>query len=86
MNQQNITSNHQIHEGKNILKLDFPFRYRENIVIPNFMGPPKIKTNEEKLIESTVESCFFKSFMACVLGNEKHSTQCTSIRTIRNHF
>lgn len=32
------------------------------------MGPVQIKTNEEKLIESAVESCFFKSFMACVLG------------------
>lgn len=46
----------------------FVFRYRENIVIPNNLGPPKIKTNEEKMIESVVESCFFKSFMACVLG------------------
>lgn len=27
-----------------------------------------IKTNEEKMIEATLESCFFKSFMACVLG------------------
>ncbi|XP_055298847.1 mitochondrial import inner membrane translocase subunit Tim22 [Sitodiplosis mosellana] len=44
------------------------YRYRENIVIPNNLGPPKIKTNEEKMIESVVESCFFKSFMACVLG------------------
>lgn len=32
------------------------------------MGPVTIKTNEEKLIESMFESCFFKSFMACVLG------------------
>lgn len=46
------------------------FRQRDNIVIPNFMGPPKIQTNEEKMIESVVESCFFKSFMACVLGEE----------------
>lgn len=44
------------------------FRYRDNIVIPSNFGPPKIKTNEEKMIESVVESCFFKSFMACVLG------------------
>lgn len=45
------------------------FRFRENIVIPNHFGPPKILSNEEKMIESAVESCFFKSFMACVLGN-----------------
>lgn len=32
------------------------------------MGPVTIKTNEEKLVESVFESCFFKSFMACVLG------------------
>lgn len=31
-------------------------------------GPVKIKTNEEKMIESAMDSCFFKSFMACVLG------------------
>lgn len=43
-------------------------RYRENIIIPHNLGPVQIKTNEEKLIEATVESCFFKSFMACVLG------------------
>lgn len=49
--------------------LNIFFRYRENIVIPNMLGPAKIKTNEEKMIESVVESCFFKSFMACVLGN-----------------
>lgn len=28
----------------------------------------KIKTNEEKFVEAALESCFFKSFMACVLG------------------
>lgn len=54
--------------GYKHLKIELFFRYRDNIVIPNFMGPPKIKTNEEKMIESVVESCFFKSFMACVLG------------------
>lgn len=32
------------------------------------MGPVSIKTNEEKMVESFFESCFFKSFMACVLG------------------
>lgn len=52
----------------NLHCFDYFFRYRENIVIPNNLGPPKIKTNEEKMIESVVESCFFKSFMACVLG------------------
>lgn len=44
------------------------FRFRENIIIPSNLGPVKIKTNEEKMIESVMESCFFKSFMACVLG------------------
>ncbi|KAH8337509.1 mitochondrial import inner membrane translocase subunit Tim22 [Drosophila kikkawai] len=43
-------------------------RYRENIVIPSSNGPVKIKTNEEKLIETGVESCGFKCAMACVMG------------------
>lgn len=43
-------------------------RYRENIIIPKGNGPVKIKTNEEKLIETAVESCAFKSAMACVMG------------------
>ncbi|KAH8310230.1 hypothetical protein KR044_000126 [Drosophila immigrans] len=43
-------------------------RYRENIIIPKGNGPVKIKTNEEKLIETAVESCGFKSAMACVMG------------------
>lgn len=43
-------------------------RHRENIIIPNNLGPVKIKTNEEKMVESVLDSCFFKSFMACVLG------------------
>ncbi|XP_030371003.1 mitochondrial import inner membrane translocase subunit Tim22 [Scaptodrosophila lebanonensis] len=43
-------------------------RYRENIVIPKSNGPVKIKTNEEKFIETAVESCGFKSTMACVMG------------------
>lgn len=47
----------------------FSHRFRENIVIPNILGGAKIKTNEEKMIEGVAESCFFKSFMACVLGN-----------------
>jgi import inner membrane translocase subunit TIM22 len=44
------------------------FRYRENIVIPRTQGPVKIATHEEKLIEGVMESCFFKSFMSCVIG------------------
>lgn len=44
------------------------FRYRENIIIPTNVLAGQIKTNEEKFIEATLESCFFKSFMACVLG------------------
>ncbi|XP_068153809.1 mitochondrial import inner membrane translocase subunit Tim22 [Drosophila tropicalis] len=43
-------------------------RYRENIVIPKTNGPVKIKTNEEKMIETAVESCGFKCAMACVMG------------------
>ncbi|EZA51438.1 hypothetical protein DMN91_007546 [Ooceraea biroi] len=43
-------------------------RFRENIIIPTLLGPVKIKTNEEKRIESVMESCAFKSFMSCVLG------------------
>lgn len=44
------------------------YRYRENIVVPSSNGPIQIKTNEEKMIEKTVESCAFKSIMACVMG------------------
>ncbi|XP_053953064.1 mitochondrial import inner membrane translocase subunit Tim22 [Anastrepha obliqua] len=44
------------------------YRYRENIVIPTSNGPVQIKTNEEKMIEKTVESCAFKSITACVMG------------------
>lgn len=47
-------------------------RYRENIIIPSNLGPVKIKTNEEKMIETIFESCFFKSFMACVLGEDNN--------------
>ncbi|CAD7086892.1 unnamed protein product [Hermetia illucens] len=43
-------------------------RYRENIIVPRNIGPVKIKTNEEKMIEAAMESCVFKSVMACVLG------------------
>ncbi|XP_073959451.1 mitochondrial import inner membrane translocase subunit Tim22-like [Choristoneura fumiferana] len=44
------------------------YRYRENIIIPPFLGPIVIKTNEEKMIEAAVESCPFKSLTSCVVG------------------
>ncbi|XP_041972493.1 mitochondrial import inner membrane translocase subunit Tim22 [Aricia agestis] len=44
------------------------YRYRENIIIPRFLGPVIIKTNEEKMIESTIESCPFKSVTSCIIG------------------
>lgn len=44
------------------------FRYRENIVIPRTQGPVQIQPNEEKMMESIMESCAFKSFMSCVIG------------------
>lgn len=43
-------------------------RYRENIIIPRNVGPVKILTNEEKMLNSFFDSCTFKSVMACVLG------------------
>jgi len=43
-------------------------RFRENVIIPTMLTPARIKTNDEKMIESAVESCAFKSIMACVLG------------------
>lgn len=43
-------------------------RFRENVIIPTMLTPARIKTNDEKMIESAVESCAFKSVMACVLG------------------
>ncbi|KAF5285117.1 hypothetical protein FQA39_LY16806 [Lamprigera yunnana] len=43
-------------------------RFRENIVIPKTLGPVRIKTNEEKAVESVFESCAFKSAMSCVIG------------------
>ncbi|XP_026755039.2 mitochondrial import inner membrane translocase subunit Tim22 [Galleria mellonella] len=43
-------------------------RFRENIIIPRFLGPVIIKTNEEKMIEATVESCPFKSITSCIIG------------------
>lgn len=44
------------------------YRFRENIIIPRILGPVIIKTNEEKMIESTIESCPFKSVTSCVIG------------------
>ncbi|XP_055695702.1 mitochondrial import inner membrane translocase subunit Tim22 [Lutzomyia longipalpis] len=43
-------------------------RYRENVVIPKNLGPVKILTNEEKMIQNAMDSCTFKSVMACVMG------------------
>lgn len=43
-------------------------KYRENVVIPRFLGPVQIKTREENAIETAFESCAFKSFMSCVIG------------------
>lgn len=43
-------------------------RFRENIIIPRTVGPVQLKTNEEKLIESVMESCIFKSIASCVIG------------------
>lgn len=45
-------------------------RYRENIIIPKNLGPVKIKSNEEKMVEAAFESCAFKSFMSCVIGEK----------------
>ncbi|XP_004922732.1 mitochondrial import inner membrane translocase subunit Tim22 [Bombyx mandarina] len=44
------------------------YRFRENIIIPRILGPVIIKTNEEKMIEATVESCPFKSLTSCIIG------------------
>jgi hypothetical protein len=43
-------------------------RYRDNIIIPRMMGPVKIKTREEKMVEAAFDSCVFKTVMSCVLG------------------
>ncbi|KAM3959493.1 mitochondrial import inner membrane translocase subunit Tim22 [Aphomia sociella] len=43
-------------------------RFRENIIIPRILGPVIIQTNEEKMIEATVESCPFKSLTSCIIG------------------
>ncbi|KAI4502894.1 hypothetical protein M0802_001938 [Mischocyttarus mexicanus] len=47
---------------------NFREKYRENIIIPRTIVPVQIKTNEEKMVESVMESCTFKSVMSCVLG------------------
>ena len=43
-------------------------RFRENIIIPRTVGPVQLKTNEQKLVESAMESCIFKSIASCVIG------------------
>lgn len=43
-------------------------RYRENVIIPRIIGPVKIKTREEKMVEAAFESCAFKTLMSCVAG------------------
>ncbi|XP_057319349.1 mitochondrial import inner membrane translocase subunit Tim22 [Microplitis mediator] len=43
-------------------------RIRDNIIIPRGAAPVHIKTNEEKAVETAMESCLFKSAMSCVLG------------------
>lgn len=46
----------------------------DNIIIPRTLGPVTIKTNEEKMIEAVFESCAFKCFMSCVLGESRTLT------------
>lgn len=46
----------------------FICRARENIIIPRTVGPVQIKTDEEKTMDSVMESCVFKSVMSCVIG------------------
>lgn len=43
-------------------------KFRENIIIPRALGGGTIKSNEEKRIESFMESCFFKSLANTVIG------------------
>ena len=57
------------------------YRFRENIIIPRILGPVIIKTNEEKMIEATIESCPFKSVTSCVIGKF-----CASIPVISTCF
>lgn len=44
------------------------FRIRDSVIIPRTQGPVTIKTTEEQTMDSVMESCFFKSFMSCVIG------------------
>jgi import inner membrane translocase subunit TIM22 len=48
--------------------IDNKTRYRENVIIPRIVGPVKIKTREEKMVEAAMESCAFKTIMSCVAG------------------
>lgn len=48
-----------------------PWKKRTNVFMPSVMGQLVIKSKEEKMIESTMESCAFKSLMSCVLGMKK---------------
>lgn len=43
-------------------------RYRENIIIPRGPAPVHIVTNEEKAMQTFMESCVFKSIFSGVLG------------------
>uniref|UniRef100_A0A8D8QUX5 Mitochondrial import inner membrane translocase subunit Tim22 n=1 Tax=Cacopsylla melanoneura TaxID=428564 RepID=A0A8D8QUX5_9HEMI len=41
-------------------------RYRENIYIPQVIGHNPFKSNEEKIMESILESCAFKTVISTV--------------------
>uniref|UniRef100_A0A8D8QW19 Mitochondrial import inner membrane translocase subunit TIM22 n=1 Tax=Cacopsylla melanoneura TaxID=428564 RepID=A0A8D8QW19_9HEMI len=43
-------------------------RYRENIYIPQVIGHNPFKSNEEKIMESILESCAFKTVISTVGG------------------
>ncbi|KAI5725081.1 hypothetical protein M8J77_010727 [Diaphorina citri] len=43
-------------------------RYRENIYIPQVIGHNPFKSNEEKMMESIMESCAFKTVISTVGG------------------
>lgn len=62
-------------------------RFRDNIIIPRIMGPVRIKTNEEKMLEATMESCAFKSIMSCVMGIHFSSITMSNVYfTVRISF
>lgn len=44
-------------------------KYRENILMPKVLGQQVLKTKEEYMVETAVESCAFKSLMSCVIGS-----------------